>query len=177
MTIAIRVLSLLFGAAVAVFGFLAALEIMWAWMRPSAGPLVVPWPTWLASLEEWNWASAPVRLIAVALMGVGLLVLALSLRTDHRPVWLIKPAPEVTVTTTARSLARLVARRVRELDRVSSASVTATSRKISVRVASHQPGDATTSSITEAVRLLLSELPLAHTPQVSVTVRMIGEPA
>lgn len=177
MRIALRMLSPLLGLTLAAFGFLAALEVMWAWMWPSAGPLVVPWPTWLASLEQWNWVSAPVRLIAVGLIGVGLLVLVLDLRTDHRALWLINPAPEVTVTISPRSLARLVARRVRELDHVSSASVTATPHKVSVRAASRQPGDAATSGITDAVRLLLSELPLAHIPQVSVTVSMIGKPA
>ncbi len=165
----LRVLSPLLGLAVAAVGVFVALEVIWFWVRPADGPLVLPWPAWQETLQGWTWTSTPVRLIVAGLMVVGLLLLILALRSGRREVRLINPAPEITVTTSPRSLARLVGHQVRELDHVASASVTATPRKVSVRAASRQPADAARSGITDAVQTLLSDLPLVRTPQVRVT--------
>jgi hypothetical protein len=146
-------------------------------VRPADGPLVLPWPAWQATLQGWNWTSTPVRLSAAGLITVGLLLLVLALSASRREVRLIKLAPDVTVTTSPPSLARLVGHHVRELDHVASASVTATPRKISVRAVSRQPSDAATRGITESVQSLLSELPLARTPRVSVAVSPTDKPA
>ncbi|MGH3937167.1 MAG: DUF6286 domain-containing protein [Pseudonocardiaceae bacterium] len=170
MRILLRVLSPLLGLAVAAFGLFLALEVGWAWLRPADAPLVLPWPAWRTTLQGWNWTATPVRVIGAGLVLVGLLLVMLALRAGRREVWLTDPAPEITVSTSPRSLARLVGRRVRELDHVASASVTATPRKITVRAASRQSAEAATSDIAERVRILLSELPLAHTPRVSVAV-------
>lgn len=165
----LRVLSPLLGLAVAAVGGFVALEVIWFWLRPVDGPLVLPWPTWQVTLQGWTWTSTPVRLIAAGLVVVGLLLLILALRSGRREVRLINPAPEITVTTSPRSLARLVGHYVRELDHVASASVTATPRKVSVRAASRQSPDAARAGITDAVQTLLSDLPLVRTPQVRVT--------
>jgi hypothetical protein len=170
MRILLRLLSPLLGLAVAALGVLVALEVIWAWVRPADGPLVLPWPAWQATLQGWNWTSTPVRLIAAGLIAVGLFFLMLALAASRREVRLINLAPDVTVTTSPRSLARLVGHHVRELDQVASASITATPRKISVRTTSRQPSDAATRDITESVQSLLSELPLTRTPRVSVAV-------
>jgi hypothetical protein len=146
-------------------------------VRPAAGPLVLSWPAWQATLQEWTWTSTPVRLIAAGLITTGLLLLVLALRAGRREVRLINPAPEITITTSPRSLARLVGHQVRELDHVASASVTATPRKISVRAASRQPTDAATPAITKTVQTLLAELPLARAPRVSVAVSTTTKPA
>ncbi|MGH3885398.1 MAG: DUF6286 domain-containing protein [Pseudonocardiaceae bacterium] len=177
MRILLRVLSPLLGLAVAAVGGFVALEVIWAWGRSAAGPLVLPWPVWQATLQGWTWTSTPVRLIAAGLVAAGLLLLVLALRAGRREVRLIDPAPGITVTTSPRSLARLVGHRVRELDHVASASVIATPRKISVRAASRQPVAAATPGITDAVQTLLSDLPLAHTPRVSVAVGNTKRPA
>ncbi len=167
----LRVLSPLLGLAVGVLGALVALEVFWAWLRPTGGPLALPWPAWQATLQVWTWTSTPVRLLAAGLAMVGLLLLFLALRAGRHEVWFTAPAPEITVSTSPRSLARLVNHQVRGLDHIVSASVTATVRTISVRASSRQPVDAATRGVTDAVHTLLSELPLVHTPQVSVAVR------
>jgi hypothetical protein len=172
----LRVLSPLLGLAVAALGAFVALEVIWSWVWGAGGHLVLPWPAWLLTLQGWTWTSTPVRLIAAGLVVVGLLLLVLALRSGRREVRLINPAPEITVTTSPRSLARLVGHQVRELDHVASASVTATPRKVSVRAASQQPADAARSGITEAVQTLLSDLPLVRTPQVRVVVSNTDRP-
>lgn len=173
----LRVLSPLLGLTVAAVGGFIALEIIWAWGRPADGPLVLPWPAWQATLQGWTWTSTAVRLIAAGLIVAGLLLVVLALRAGRREVRLIEPTPEITVTTSPRSLARLVGHRVRELDHVASASVTATPRKVSVRAASRRPADLAAPGIADAVHTLLSELPLAHTPKVSVAVSNTEKPA
>ncbi|MGH3935719.1 MAG: DUF6286 domain-containing protein [Pseudonocardiaceae bacterium] len=177
MRILLRLLSALLGLAVAALGLFAALEVSWAWVRPLDGPLLLPWPVWQATLQGWTWTATPVRLIAAGLIVAGLLLVALALGATRREVRLINPAPEITVATSPRSLARLVGHQVRALDHVASASVTATPHKISVRAASRQPADAAKSGITDTVHALLTELPLTHTPQVSVAVTNTTRPA
>ncbi|HEY6421888.1 MAG TPA: DUF6286 domain-containing protein [Pseudonocardiaceae bacterium] len=173
----LRVLSPLLGLVVAALGAFVAVEVVNAWVRPAAGALVLPWPAWQATLQGWAWSAAPVRLIAAGLSVGALLLVVLALRAGRREVRLINPAPAITVTTSPRSLARLVAHQVRELDHVAAASVTATPRKVSVRAASREPADTATPDIAATVHTLLSELPLAHTPQVSVVVRNTEIPA
>ncbi|MGH3673027.1 MAG: DUF6286 domain-containing protein [Pseudonocardiaceae bacterium] len=170
MRIVLRVLSPLLGLAVAALGVIIALEVIWAWVRPTAAPLVLPWPSWQANLQELTWPAAPVRLIAAGLIVAGLALLLLAMSSGRREVWLINPAPEIAVYTSPQSLARLVGHRVRELDHVASASVTATPRRVSVRAASRQPSEAAGTHIAETVRALLADVPLAQTPQVSVKV-------
>jgi uncharacterized protein DUF6286 len=176
MRILLRMLSPLLGLAVAALGTFVALEVIWSWVRGADGHLVVPWRAWQVTLQGWTWTSTPVRLIAAGLIVVGLLLLVLALRSGRREVRLINPAPEITVTTSPQSLARLVGHQVRELDHVASASVTATPRKVSVRAASQQPIDAARAGITDAVQTLLSNLPLARTPQVRVTASNTDKP-
>lgn len=172
----LRVLSPLLGLAVAALGGLVALEVVWAWTQPSGDSLVLPWPAWQATLQGWTWNSTPVLLIAAGLLVAGLLVLFLAVRSGRREVPLINPAPEITVTTSPRSLARLVGNHVRALDHVAAASVTASPRKVSVRAVSGQPPDVAKPGIADAVHTLLSELPLDQTPQVAVAVKENGKP-
>jgi len=177
MRILLRVLSPLLALAVAALGGAVALEIAWAWLRPAAVPLLLPWTGWRTTLEGWTWTATPVRLLGAGLVVAGGLLLLLALRAGRREVRLANPAPEITVTTSPRSLARLVGHQVRGLDHVASASVTATPHKVTVRAASCRPTDAATSDVAETVRTLLSELPLTPTPRVSVAVRRTEKPA
>ncbi len=177
MRILLRVLSPLLGLAVAALGGSIALEVVWAWLRPADVPLLLPWPGWQTALQGWTWNTTPVRLLGAGLVVAGVLLIVLALRAGRREVRLTNPAPEITVTTSPRSLARLVGHQVREIDHVASASVTATPHKVTVRAASRQPADTATPDIAETVRTLLSELPLTPTPRVSVAVRRTEKPA
>jgi hypothetical protein len=125
----LRVLAPLLGFAVALVGVLVLLEVVAAWLRPDGtGGLVVPWPDWYAALERTAWSDAPVPGIAIGTAVLGLLLLLVGLLARRPDIAVDGPAPEVTVTTSARVLARLVGRHVRGADAVAGASVTASRR-------------------------------------------------
>lgn len=170
MRILLRVLAPLLALAVAALGAFVVLETGWAWARPAEAPLALPWSAWRTTLEGWTWTAVPIRLFGAGLVIVGLLLLVLALSAGRREVRLTSPAPEITITTSPGSLARLVGHQVRGIDHVASASVTATPRKVTVRATSRQPADEATSDIAQRVCTLLSELPLDRPPRVSVAV-------
>lgn len=171
MRVLLRLLAPLFGLAVAAAGALFALEVAWAWARPNNAPLLVPWPDWRTALESVTWADTPVLLVAAAAVLVGLLLLLIATSSRRKDLTLREPAPDVTVTTSPRALARLVDHRVRAADGVRSASVNVTRRKIRVRAASRLHGESElTPSLTTEVRDLVSSLPLARAPRVQVVV-------
>ncbi|MGC7098843.1 DUF6286 domain-containing protein [Amycolatopsis lurida] len=171
MRVFVRLLSTLLGLAVAVAGALLAVEVGWHWWRPADAPLIVPWPDWQASLSTLNWTSGPVRLVAALVAVAGLVLLLFSASARRRAVRLTDPAEEVSVTTTPRSLARLVGRRVRAEDNVTGASVTASAKTVRVRATSRlsTEGDLR-PELLETVRALVADVPLARKPKVSVVV-------
>lgn len=171
MRVFVRIVATLLALALAAAGTLLALEVGWLWLRPTEGPLLVPWPDWRDRLAEVSWQSTPVQVTAwiTAVAGLGLLVAALSSR--RREVVLRDPAPGVTVRTSPRSLARIVGVRVRAEDNVAGASVTATARRVRVRAISRLESEAQLRPrLTGVVADLLGDLPLARTPRVSVVV-------
>jgi len=167
----VRLLSTLLGLVVAAAGGLLALEVGWHWWRPADAPLLLPWPAWRDRLSELTWDRSPVPLIAaiVAVAGLALIVATLSAR--RRTVRMTDPATGVSVTTSPRSLARLVGHRVRAEDNVNGASVTATAKKVRVRATSRlETENQLRPRLRESVGELLSEVPLARRPKVSVVV-------
>lgn len=175
MRVLLRILSPLLGLAVAGIGGLVALETAVAWLRPDASPLLVPWPSWRARLANLTWVDTSVRLVAAALALTGLVLLLVALTARRREVWLTAPAPEVTVTTSPRSLARLIGHLVRSVEDVTSASVTASARKVSVRTTSRSAGPEADAELAAQVQELLSNLPLARQPKVSVALTRTEE--
>ena len=168
-----RVLAPLLGLAVAAAGVLLVIEVVAAWVRPAATTgLVVPWPDWRATLEDLTWTRSPVPAIAIGAAVAGLLLVLLGVVARRSYILLGPPAPEVTVTTSARVLAQLVGRRVRATDDVAGASVTASRRRIAVSAqAWESPGSELRSVVTERVDALLDELALDHRPRVAVSVQ------
>ena len=166
----LRILSPLLGLLVAAIGVLVALEVATAWLARGSSPLVVPWPAWRASIEALTWASSPVRAVAVGVGVVGLLVLLVGLRARRHDVLLNDPVPEVTVTTSPRSLARAVGHEVRGHADVVSASVVATDRNVTVRASTFEEADPVRTAVRERVEELLGRLPLARRPRVRVSV-------
>ncbi|WP_016697179.1 DUF6286 domain-containing protein [Actinoalloteichus spitiensis] len=168
----IRILATLIGVAVAVAGVLTIIEVLWAWWRPASAPLWVPWPGWLDQASTTTWQDTGTRVTAalVALAGLVLVLLAASARRHH--LALHDPAPDVTVTTSSRSLARVVGHRVRAETGVRSASVTATRGHVTVRaVPAPVDGDETLQPrLLAVVRDLVDDLPLREKPRVTVTV-------
>lgn len=165
----LRILSPLLGLAVAAVGVFLAIETITAWVAPSSSPLVLPWPSWRTSLEALTWQSGAVRTVAIVIGVVALLVLLVGLVARH-DVYLADPVPEVTVTTSPRSLARAVGHEVRSHNDVVSASVVASSKKVTVKASSLDAADGVKPAVRERVDELLGRLPLSRRPRVSVSV-------
>ena len=172
MRVLLRVLAPVLGLAVAVVGVLVLLDVVAACVRPNGNAgLVVPWQDWYATLGRIAWSDAPVPGIAIGVAVLGLLIVLVGLLARRHDIAVDGPAPDITVTTSPRVLARLVGRRVRSADDVAAASVTASRRRVSV--AAQAWGDAP-PELAENVRArvddLLDETPLHRRPRVSVTV-------
>ena len=92
-------------------------------------------------------------------------------RDPARVVRLLDPAPEVTVTTDPRSLARLVGHRVRAEDGVAGAVVTAHRKRVRVKVTGRfrAVGDLRDRA-RETASAAVGGLPLQRGPRVSVSV-------
>jgi hypothetical protein len=167
----VRLLSTLLALAVSAGGLLLALEVGWSWWRPADSPLLVPWPQWRDRLAELGWDSYVVRLTAGIAAAAGLILLLMSLSARRREVRLHDPVTEVSVTTSPRSLARLVGQRVRAQDNVTGASVTASAKRVRVRATSRlEEENQLRPRLLEAVSSLLDEVPLLKRPKVSVVV-------
>jgi hypothetical protein len=169
----LRVLASLLGLAVALVGVLVLLEVVAASLRPGGtGGLVVPWPYWYAALVETAWADDPVPAVAIGVAVLGLLLVLLGLLARRHDIAVDGPAPEITVTTSPRVLARLVGRRVRTADGVAAASVTASRRRVTVAAqAWNDAGPELAGSVRDRVESLLDEIPLHRRPRVTVTVQ------
>jgi hypothetical protein len=175
MRVLLRLLAPVLGLALAAAGVLLAIEVVAAWTRRGTdlAGVIVPWPQWRAGLESTSWSAPLVAwiAIAVALLGLVLVLVGLGARRSDIPV--TAPRPEMAVTTTPRMLARLVGQRVRRGDDVAGADVTASKRRIAV--GAHGWGDldgpagkALRASVEESVSALLDDVPLARRPRVSV---------
>lgn len=172
MRVLLRVLAPLLGLTVAVVGVLAVLEVVAAWVRPTAtSGLVVPWPDWYAVAGRASWDDPVVTVVAIGVAVLGLLLLLVGLTARRHEIPVDGPAPEIVVTTSPRVLARLVGRRVRSTDDVADASVTVSRRRVAVAV---EAWTEASSGLTDVVRgrvdELLDEVPLKRRPRVAVSV-------
>lgn len=173
----VRLITMLLGLALAAAGVLLVLELAWAWLRQDSGYLVVPWPSFQAGLDRLAWNDAPVRITAAIVALAGLVLVLVASRAGRKDIRLHDPAPEVTVTTAPRSLARLVGHQVREQEGVATASVTATRTRVRVKATGEhtEVGDLR-NRLSELTEQSMQNLPLRTTPKVSVAVRPAKEP-
>ncbi|GAA4887447.1 DUF6286 domain-containing protein [Saccharopolyspora cebuensis] len=171
MRLLVRLLAALLGLAVAALGVLIAAEAVWAWIRPQADGLVVSWRAVRSGLGGVTWADTAALVTAIVVGVVGLLLLLLATRAGRRDVRLHDPAPEVTVITDPRSLARLVGHQVRDQDGVARASVTAGAKRVRVKATARfrEMGDLR-QRLTDTARDAVGELPLRRSPKVAVSV-------
>ncbi|OLR94988.1 DUF6286 domain-containing protein [Actinokineospora bangkokensis] len=171
MRVLVRILTCLLGLALAAAGGLLALEVGWTWARPTGGPLLVPWPAWRDRLAALTWQSTEVRVTAWVVAAAGLVLLLVALTARRRDIALLDPAPGTTVRTSPRSLARIIGLRVRAEDNVTGATVTATARVVRVRATSRlEAEEQLRPRLLAVVEDVLSDLPLARTPAISVVV-------
>ncbi|MGH3519100.1 MAG: DUF6286 domain-containing protein [Haloechinothrix sp.] len=159
------------GLAFAAVGGVVALEVGWQWWRPDAAPLLVPWQAWRAQLAGVTWASTGTRTIAGLVAAAGAVVLLAALAARRRSIRLRDPATEVSVTTSPRSIARVVGERVRAEGDVTGASVIATGKKVRVRATTRiRTENELHPRLVDVVDELLADLPLVRKPRVSVIV-------
>jgi hypothetical protein len=167
----LRVLVPLLGLVSAAAGGVLLIEVGWAMIRPNRGPLLVPWPDWLHRAGELTWVDGGTRLTAWVLVGAGVVLMLVALLASRHDIVLQDPVPDVTVTTSPRSLARIVGQRVRSADGVRSASVTASARSVRVRATSRLLDEQRLRpALIDEVSALVSTLPLVRTPHVHVVV-------
>jgi Family of unknown function (DUF6286) len=178
MRLLLRLLAPLLGLALAAAGLLLMIEVVAAWVRPGAGSgLLMPWPQWRDTLQSLSWDEFPVPAIAITVAVLGLLLLLVGLLARRSDIVLDPPAPEITVTTSPRVLARVVGRRVRAGEDVARAAVTASRRRVAVTAEGwSDPDQQLRASVETRVNELLDELPLAHRPRVTVRVAERGGP-
>ncbi|MFR9729303.1 DUF6286 domain-containing protein [Saccharopolyspora sp. MS10] len=167
----VRVITAVAGLAALLAGVLLVVEVVGAWVRPEAGGVLIPWSSAGPSALAVTWQDVPVRLGAAIAAAVGLVLLLAASRAGRREVRLLDPAPEVTVTTDPRSLARLVGHQVRAEDGVATASVTADRRRVKVKARGRfrQVGDLR-DRVSTTVSAAIGELPMRRRPRVSVSV-------
>lgn len=165
-----RLIAAIAGLALAICGVLLVVSAPWAAVQP-AGQLAGFWHPWRIWLESHTWVSTPVRIIAAALVVIGLACLFLAIKARRNDVALHDPASDVVVVTDPRSLARLVGHQVREEHDVANASVIATRSRIRVSAtgAFTDIGDLP-ERLRESVEQSVRRLPLRATPRVSVSV-------
>lgn len=170
----VRFLAALFGAAAVLLGALLAVEVVVTAVDPAGAP--VSWPGVRSVLGGLAWNGVPVRIAAGVLTALGLLLAVLAVLAGRREVRLRDPAPEVTVTTDARSLARLVGHRVREDEDVASAAVTASRRRVRVRaVSAVSSADGLRPRLSETTEQTVRALSPLRQPRVSVSVARAKE--
>ncbi|SDM73399.1 DUF6286 domain-containing protein [Allokutzneria albata] len=168
MRLLLRLLSTVLGLAVAAAGAVLVVEMTWSLARPGAPELLVPWRQWLTTAGSFSWSRAPVLWLAGGVLALGLLLLLVAATARRRDVRLSDPADDVVVTTSPRSLARLVGVRVRAAEGVSGATVTATGKKVKVRATGRSTE--LRPQLTELVQGAVADLPMPRHPAVRVAV-------
>lgn len=171
MRIVVRLISACLSLLVALIGAALLIETTWAWLRPHAEPLLIPWRSAHAQLDQLHWQDTPVLLASGGLAVLGALLVLAAATARGVDIRLHDPAPEVAVTTNPRSLARLIGHHIRNADGVTSASVTASRRRIRIRVRSpREDRDELSRRLTETAETVVEDLPISRTPTVSVAV-------
>jgi hypothetical protein len=164
-------LSSLLGLAIAASGALLALEVAWTWLFPAKHYLVVPWKNWRDGLSTVDWSNLVVQLVAGGAVVIGLLFILFASAARGKDIKMHEPAADVSVTTSPRSLARVVGQKVRAQDGVTGASVTASAKRVHVRADSrmHTEGELRPKLLAVA-QSAVDSLPLPTKPRVSVVV-------
>ncbi len=174
-----RVLSLLLALAIAVGAVLLVLEVGWA----AAGqpPLLVPWHTAYDAGTRDAWDSGVVRVVAAALTAVGLLLLVVVGKPRRAPrLQLAGTTPGVDAAVTRRSLRSTLLDAAQQVDGVSAATASVSTRRAAVTATSRLGDPDTAATLTgeleTALRARLDALQLAKPPRLRARVRARNDP-
>lgn len=176
MRLLVRLIAALLGLAFAAAGVLLVIEVVWSLMRPDTSGLVVPWASTRGMLSGLSWDETPIRVAAGIAVAAGLILLFVAITAGRRDIRLHDPAPDVTVTTDRRSLARLVGHQVRNQSGVAAATVTATTNRVQVKATGKfsSVGDLR-DRLSETAEHAVDDLPLQRKPTMSVSVSSTKE--
>ncbi|ASO21924.1 hypothetical protein FHR81_005611 [Actinoalloteichus hoggarensis] len=172
MRLLVRLLATLVGLGAAVAGVLLVVEVSRSWLRPGGAPLIVPWRAWLEHGSRLGWADREVLAGSLLTIASGLLLCTAASAARRRVLPLADLRPEVSVTTSGRSVARLVDRRLRAEEDVVDVAVRADRRRVRVRVvgADGMPDELRTR-LLGLTRRLVADLPLREQPRISLDMR------
>ncbi|APU16750.1 DUF6286 domain-containing protein [Actinoalloteichus fjordicus] len=177
MRLLVRLLATLVGLGLAVAGVLLVVEVSWSWLRPGSAPLLVPWRTWLEHGTRLDWADREVLAGSLLTITAGLLLCTAASAARRRELPLADLCPEVSVTTSSRSVARLIVHRLRAEGDVADVAVHADRRRIRVRVVGSRPGSRELRPrLLDVTRKLVADLPLREQPRIAVDVRGERQP-
>jgi hypothetical protein len=168
-----RLLALLLAVGVLVAATVGVIEVIAH--RTHHRPVVLDWPGVYHWAARTSWGAAPVLLLSVGLVAVGLLLLIAQL-TPQRPARL--PITAVNVATDAAitrgGLALSLRRAVTGIDGVSHAHVTVRRHRARVSATTRFTGDselgALRMTVTETARRRIEALQLIRSPTLSVQV-------
>lgn len=168
-----RFLSLLLALAIVVGSVLLALEVGWA--VAGKPPLLVPWRSAYTSGTSNAWDTAPARILAIALLVVGLLLLLAELKPRRTPrLKMTSSDPIVDAAITRRSLRSTLLNGARQVDGVSGAKAKVSKRKATVsatsRLGSADTAKSLTGELEDALRARLDALQLAKPPKLRARV-------
>ena len=168
-----RFLSLLLALAVIVGAVVLALEVGWA--VAGQDPLLVQWRSAYTSGTTSTWDSTPARIIAVALIAVGLLLLLAELKPRRAPrLKMVGTDPTIDAAITRRSLRSTLLNGAKQVDGISGAKVKVSKRKATVtavsRLGSADTARGLTGELEAALQTRLDALQLARTPRLRTRV-------
>jgi hypothetical protein len=170
-----RVLATLLSLALIVAGVLVVIEVVA--QRLGRQHALVDWQ----HLHDWArrtpWQQGSVRVASIALIVLGLLLLAAELKRS-RPSRLAVRSEDTDAAYTRRGVAETVRSAVADVDGISSASVSVNRRKVKVEAstAGLQPftAEGLQEPVTAAARHRLDALELRTPPTLAVQVRTAG---
>lgn len=170
-----RLLAALLSLALILAGVLVVVEVVA--QRLGRDHELVDWPR----LHEWAartpWQQGSVRVASIALIVVGLVLLAAELKPG-RPSRLAVRSENTDAAYTRRGVAASIRSAVSEVDGIDSASVSVSRRKVKVEAstAGLQPftAEGLQQPVTAAARERLDALELRTPPTLAVQVRTAG---
>jgi hypothetical protein len=166
-----RLLAALLSLTLMVAGVLVVVEVVA--QRLGRKPAIVDWPRLYDWARRTTWQQGSVRVASIALVVVGLLLLAAELKRS-RPSRLAVRSQDTDAAYTRRGVAATIRSAVSDVDGINSASVSVSRRKVKVEAttAGLQPytAEGLREPATEAARQRLDALELQSPPALSVHV-------
>lgn len=168
-----RFLSLLLALAAIVGAVLLALEVGWA--VAGKPPLLINWRSTYTSGNSHAWDTAPVRIVAIVVLAVGLLLLLAELKPRRASrLTLTGTDPSIDTAITRRSLRATLLADAKQVDGVSGAKAKVSRRKITVtavsRLGSADAAKGLTGELETTLRSRLDALQLASVPRLRARV-------